>query len=235
MEIRFPGPEDLKPMGELWQEAFGDDPAYIRDFFRHAFEPERALVLGEPGRPLAMLFWLPGKWDGRPLGYLYAVAVRRDCRGRGLGSRILQRAFSVMEEQGLAGALLVPGEPGLTSFYAGLGFSPCCPMEDVSMEPEEVPRRPLSAGEYEALREAYLRPGDAVLTGAALSLLSARGGLWETERGLAAGTETLLMESWGQVRGPWRLRRRPGGEPFAMFRPLRAGATAPERFCMALD
>jgi len=43
---------------------------------------------------------------GRPLGHVKDIAVRRDCRGEGTGSRLLERALAVLDSRGVASVKL---------------------------------------------------------------------------------------------------------------------------------
>ena len=94
IQIRISRPEDIPRQRELWQLAFGDDGAYVDNFYNAYYQPERVLLLEEDGVVQSMTAWfdttfvVPGDGDFRA-AYLYAVATHPDCRGRGMSGRLL--------------------------------------------------------------------------------------------------------------------------------------------------
>lgn len=233
-EIRPPRREEASALTALWQEAFPEDTAEeIGDFFALGFAPERSLALYEGTRPLSMLYWFDGVWGGGRLAYLYAVATQKAARGRGHSSRLIEAACEILARTGYAGALLVPAEPGLFRFYGKLGFVPCCPGQRITVSDGET-LIPLTPPEYEVLRNPFLRPGDAVLTGAALNYFGGDGKFYEGPEGVLAlvgvpETGALAVEGFGGI-----VTSRQDSKNSAMFRPLVPGVPAPERFTMTL-
>ena len=49
--------QDIPRLRELWYLAFGDDGAYVDNFFDTYYKPERMLVLEEDGVVQAMTAW----------------------------------------------------------------------------------------------------------------------------------------------------------------------------------
>ena len=45
IQIRISRPEDIPRQRELWQLAFGDDGAYVDNFYNAYYQPERVLLL----------------------------------------------------------------------------------------------------------------------------------------------------------------------------------------------
>ena len=88
-QIRLGTPGDAARERELWQLAFGDDGAYVDNFYQTYYKPERMLLLEEDGVVQSMTAWfdtqlvLPGEGRFRA-AYLYAVATDPAARGRGL-------------------------------------------------------------------------------------------------------------------------------------------------------
>ena len=223
----------------IWREAFPQDTEEeIGDFFALGFAPERGLALYLDGLPVSVLYWFDGVWGGGRFAYLYAVATAGAARGRGYSSRLIGAACESLKGEGYAGALLVPAEPGLFRFYGKLGFSPCCPGSRTAL-PGGGALAPLTPREYEALRKSFLDPGDGVLVGAALEYFGAEGEFYEGIDGVLALAgppgAPILAERFGQILPPEGAEGYvPGGAPTAMFRPLRPGVKAPERFFMTL-
>ena len=57
IQIRISRPEDIPRQRELWQLAFGDDGAYVDNFYNAYYQPERVLLLEEDGVVQAMTAW----------------------------------------------------------------------------------------------------------------------------------------------------------------------------------
>ena len=55
--IRTSVPEDIPAQRQLWKLAFGDEDAYIDNFYHTDYEPELVLVLEEEGSIRAMTAW----------------------------------------------------------------------------------------------------------------------------------------------------------------------------------
>ena len=55
--IRVSTPEDISAQRELWSLCFGDDGAYVDNFYRTYYRPDRVLVLEEGGQVRAMTAW----------------------------------------------------------------------------------------------------------------------------------------------------------------------------------
>ncbi len=66
-QIRLGTPGDAARERELWQLAFGDDGAYVDNFYQTYYKPERMLLLEEDGVVQSMTAWfdtqlvLPGR------------------------------------------------------------------------------------------------------------------------------------------------------------------------------
>ena len=87
-QIRLGTPGDAARERELWQLAFGDDGAYVDNFYQTYYKPERMLLLEEDGVVQSMTAWfdtqlvLPGEGRFRA-AYLYAVATDPAARAWG--------------------------------------------------------------------------------------------------------------------------------------------------------
>ena len=237
-EIRSPRWEEVPALEEIWREAFPEDTeGEIGDFFALGFAPERSLALYREDRPVSVLYWFDGVWGGSAFAYLYAVATRKAERGRGYSTRLMEAACERLTKSGYDGALLVPAEPGLFRFYGRLGFEACCPKKRQRIS-SAVGREPLTPREYETARRAYLRPGDGVLVGPALDYFGAEGEFYESVDGVLAlegvpETGGPATEGFGGAVVP--AEEDGPASPLAMFRALRPGVQAPERFFMTLE
>ena len=156
MSIRFrtAEPADYPAIAALWQEAFGDPEAAVSDFFA-AFPRCISYVAEANGSVVSMVHALPQvlKPEG-PAAYLYAVATRSDCRGRGLCRSLLAFAERDLLARGFLWAVLTPGEPELFQFYERLGYRTAFYRS----------RNPLPGG-APVSPEEYLRLRENLLTG----------------------------------------------------------------------
>ena len=123
MIIRKPTREDLTQLSALWQEAFGDSPEDVENFYETAFSYDRALLTQEQD-PVACIYWMDAQISGQKIAYLYAFAVAKTHRGKGVGKNLLEKALEKLKGEGYQGAVLVPGEESLYSYYEKIGFLP---------------------------------------------------------------------------------------------------------------
>lgn len=197
--VRPSVPADIPAQRELWRLAFGDPEAYIDNFYHTYYRPERVLVLEEEGVVRSMTAWfdttfvVPGRGAYRA-AYLYAVATHPDCRGKGLAGKLLAGADEYFRSLGIPAVTTVPAEPSLHNFFGSNGFRECFRLSEGKLSPEELSApsgepvlRPLSPGEYGALREKLLAgrahiayPEDALAYQAGCCRLSG-GGLFGGE------------------------------------------------------
>ena len=130
IKIRLSAQADIPALRELWRLAFGDDGAYVDNFFTTYYRPERMLVLEEGGALVCMTAWfdttlvLPALGECRA-AYLYAVATHPSCRGRGLAGQLLLGADEQFRAWGIQAVTTVPAEPSLHHFFGANGFAEC--------------------------------------------------------------------------------------------------------------
>ena len=167
--VRPSTPEDIPAQRLLWHLAFGDEGAYVDNFYSTYYRPERVLVLEEGGQVRSMTAWfdttfvVPGRGAYRA-AYLYAVATHPDCRGRGLAGRLLAEADRYFRALSIPAVTTVPAEPSLHDFFGANGFRECFVHGAFSCHPENsaaapcapVGLEPLTPMAYTALREECL-------------------------------------------------------------------------------
>lgn len=150
---------------DLWKTAFGDDDAYIDNYYNNYYRPERVVTLKDDGVLCGMLalFPLELRWpDGgvTRASYLYALAIHPEFQGQGLGTFLLRYADFYVGEQAVPFLSTVPAQPGLERFFAAAGaFQPCHPIDEATVDapaPGPVPAQPVSAAQYRETREALL-------------------------------------------------------------------------------
>lgn len=143
-QIRLGTPGDAARERELWQLAFGDDGAYVDNFYQTYYKPERMLLLEEDGVVQSMTAWfdtqlvLPGEGRFRA-AYLYAVATDPAARGRGLAGRLLAGADEYFRGLAIPAVTTVPAEPSLHNFFGANGFRECFTLFQEALDPGELP------------------------------------------------------------------------------------------------
>ena len=141
MIIRRSNAADLSALQTLWQQVFGDPPAFTRRFYR-TFGADSAIVAEKEGKIIAMIHALPtalaqnGQYSFGV--YLYALATHPHHRGQGIAARLLEEAekapfptLPTLGESALtrtvtatpAFALLIPGEDSLSAYYQSKGYT----------------------------------------------------------------------------------------------------------------
>ena len=243
-QIHIPG------LRKLWQEAFGDTDAFLDGFFSTAFSPERCMCIVQGERVLSAAYWLDAQLPEGKAAYIYAVATLKECRGRGLATKIMKELEEMLRRRDYVAAILVPAQQPLAEFYGGMGygfFGGICECSALAKSPG-IALRKINAAEYGALRKRYLPAGGVIQDGESLRFLETYADLYAGEDFILAayGEEDSifgleLLGNWGKA--PYILHtlgvkqgsfRMPGGEKFAMWLPL-ARVETPAYFGLAFD
>ena len=152
--------ENMEPLLDLWQEAFGESKEEALPFFQEIFplcRPFRAL---EGDSLCAMAYALPQTldWEGNslPVAYIYAVATKKERRGQGLARRLLDFLGETLKAEGCKGLLLVPAGEDLFQFYEKLGFSVFCHRKPEKLHAASGELAPCGEKEYLLKRAALL-------------------------------------------------------------------------------
>lgn len=250
MRIEHPAPHHMPQLRKLWQEAFGDTDACLDSFYRTAYAPDRCLCILEKDGVAAVLYWMDCTLDGQKLAYLYAVATRRDCRGRGLCRALMEYTHGLLRSRGYAGTVLVPQQESLRRMYAAMGYRNAGGQAEFACAAAApVPLRTVGPQEFAELRRTLLPDGAVVQEGEGLAFLAEQMQFYAgADFLLAAYAENgklFCPEFLGpREKAPGILAaldcregrfRTPGKEPFAMFRPLTGDTKQPEYFGFAFD
>lgn len=256
-----PTEADTPALWRLWQEAFGDGEAFLRCFWRTAFSPARCRLVRAGEEIAAALYWFDCQCENERMAYIYAVATAEAHRGRGLCHRLMEETHRHLTESGYTGALLVPGSRELFAFYGRMGYRACGYVREISAAPAEraVAVRETNPRHYAAKRRALLPSGGVIQENENLPFLEAQARLFEGEGFVLAarregdslfGLELLgdaavaggVLTALGCARGRFRIPARvgealptDGDKPFAMYLPLKRGATVPTYFGIAFD
>ena len=160
MFAKHPDDRDIPALRQLWQEAFGDDDAFLDKFFATGYSENRCRVVMQEGQAAAALYWFDCQWEGKKLAYLYAVATAKTHRGQGLCRKLMAFAEEELAKAGIETTVLTPGEPSLFRFYENLGYR-------TGFFRKRTPFRggePISLTEYNRRREELLKMPHMVCT-----------------------------------------------------------------------
>lgn len=247
MIIKHPSQGDIPALRKLWQEAFGDEDAYLDAFFATAFDRGRCL---RAGNGEAACYWLDCACRGQKIAYLYAVATAERSRGQGLCRRLLEETKKALKNQDYAGILLVPGSECLRRMYQKLGFETATAIRELSLPASApIPLQSLTLTQYCALRAPMLPEGAVIEGGEMMAFLATRGEFYRQGDTICAcireGSHLYIPELLGNSALASSIAaalgcahvtlRTPGrGTPFAMYCPL-SDTPAPTHFSFALD
>ncbi|MBQ4335694.1 MAG: GNAT family N-acetyltransferase [Lentisphaeria bacterium] len=250
MNIDYPSPDQLDGLQKLWQEAFGDDDAFVEQFYTYGFAPDRCRCLTVDGQIAAALYWFDCSYQGKPLAYLYGVATAKTHRGKGLCRILTENTHSHLKYLGYAGEILVPAEDNLFQMYEKMGYSLCSSVSEFTCQAGDMPvsLRSVDAEEYCRLRREFIPENGVLQEGDNLNFLQTLAEFYTGEDFLAAvyrdekcfvpellgnrdaapGILAALHKSKGHFRTPGTQK------PFAMYHAL-SDMPAPEYFGLAFD
>ncbi len=250
MNIDYPAQTQMDDLRALWQEAFGDDDAFLEHFYTYGFAPDRCRCVTVDGQLAAALYWFDCSLDGRPLAYLYGVATGKSFRGKGICRALVENTHAHLKYLGYDGVVLVPADEALCRMYEEMGYSICSSVSEFTCTagPEPVTLRPVDAEEYCRLRRQYLPSGGVVQEGDNMDFLQTMADFYAGEDFVVAvyrdaeffspellgnaqaapGILSAMGKNQGRFRGPG------AGQPFAMYCGL-SDSPAPEYFGLAFD
>lgn len=250
MNIDYPTQDQLPGLRALWKEAFGDDDAFLDQFYSVAFASDRCRCVSIDGKVVAALYWFDCQFEGRPIAYLYAVATKQTHRGKGICRALMENTHIHFAHLGYAGAVLVPGAVSLFEMYQAFGYETCSYVSEFSCAAAEQPAalRAIDAEEFAALRRTFLPKGGVLQEGESIAFLQTMARFYAGEdflltvsaEGKFFAPELLgnpyaapsILTAFGKKEGIFRTRG--GDKPFAMYKALSEGA-APTYFGLAFD
>ena len=252
MKIDFPVPKQYKQLISLWQEAFGDTEEFIDGFFCTAFSPARCRCMVINKKVVAALYWMDVRMGDLRYAYIYAVAVAKSRRGKGLGRAMLEDAQAHLAFRGYDGILLVPGSDSLRGYYEKHGYITCTHVHEFPAVAGDTPivLQRINREEYAELRKDLLPADAGVEEEENIAFLETLAFFYRGENLLLAATmvngKLWCPEYLGDpAAAPGVLKalncteghfRAPGDTfPFAMYLPLSKKAVAPAHLSFAFD
>ena len=180
-------PGRLEPMMTLWQEAFGDEEPFIRQFFTRAYAPERCRIALCQGELAGMLFWFDCTSGDQKMAYIYGVATRRQFQGRGIATELLQNTQEHLRQRGYSAVLLVAASESLIRFYEARGYRMVSRVDQGQTDARgSAFAQRIGAEAYMDLRQGYLPKGGLVQTGENTRFLDGLADCYRAEDFLAA-------------------------------------------------
>ena len=245
MEINHPALEQIPSLRQLWKEAFGDSDAFLDQFYRTAFAPERCVCATEGCTLVAAAYWFScGEY-----AYIYAVATAKKYQGRGICHALMGKIHEILTLRGYDGCILVPGAESLRRFYRGMGYENFGGVYSLICEAgAPLPLRRISADEFAALRRQYLPEGGVIQEGENLAFLSCWAEFYAGPDALVTAVredgKVRILELLGSTDAAPGIAaslgaksasiRTPGSIPYAMYKPLNK-KQAPKYFGFCFD
>ena len=144
----------------LWRDVFGDPPELPAAFLWQLPAIGCGWAAVAEGRVLGAAYWIDALYLGEErCGYLYAVAVRPEARGQGLGAALSRACWESGRERGAIYACTEPAEASLFDWYGDiLGARPVLYRQTTELAAAAgAPVEPISAEDYAERREALLK------------------------------------------------------------------------------
>lgn len=195
MIIKHPEKENIPALTRLWMQAFGDTEDFIKCFFATGYSADRCMLCLEENAVVAALYWFDCHWEGKKLAYLYAIATDEKHRGKGICTELMKHTHRHLQQQGYTGALLMPAEESLESFYGKMGYGCMTPpaFSDAPLE-KTASWEAISPEEYLPLRQQYLPDGGVQHSLDAMQYLSHFAKFYRFPGGICCGDPELPME-----------------------------------------
>ena len=252
MKIHNPLPCHIPQLRNLWKEAFGDTDEFLDIFFSTAFSSDRSLCITIDQKAVAALYWFDCTVAHQKIAYIYAVATAKSHRGQGLCKMLMEAAHSILRKSNYSGALLVPAQSSLFSFYEKMGYKTTCYTDNLqfSATGEKISVNEISKEEFAAVRKKLLPENSVLQEKENLDFLHSYANFYKGEDFLAAAYKendrlivkeflgnkekmAALIKSMGCVEGVFRT---PGATtPYAMYLPLTDDPIIPSYFGFSFD
>ena len=125
MNRRAIGKSDLPRLLGLWCDCFSEKEETARLFFERNLSDTHGYLAEENGAPIAAVYLVGCTLCGKPAHYLCGAATRREYRGRGVMTALIDFALRDAQRRGDCYSVLLPASEGLYRFYGRMGYVPC--------------------------------------------------------------------------------------------------------------
>lgn len=146
---------DIPALCDIWHSSFGDEMPLIETFFELLPEMGKGFVAEKEGEVVGMLYVLDASLCEKKVGYVYAVAVKKEHRRQGIGRLLCETAAGLPYDI----IATLPAENGLYAWYEKvLGTRPALYGKHVRVLPERGKAYyEINSAEYGDMREKLLR------------------------------------------------------------------------------
>ena len=126
----------------LWKLCFNDSDEFTDMYFRLRYSNEVNIAIQSGEEVIAALQILPypmtfGKSEIKT-GYVSGACTHPDYRNRGAMRELLSQAFTRMLHNDMSISTLIPAEPWLFGYYAGMGYVPVFKYSSTTFTASEV-------------------------------------------------------------------------------------------------
>lgn len=267
MKIHMPDTSHIVSLRTLWKEAFGDTDIFLDTFFRTAYSHERCRIMTIDDNVVAALYWFDCSYncepnnnnDNKRIAYIYAVATATSSRRQGLCHLLMMNTHEHLKKNGYDGALLVPADDKLFSFYNKMGYKVCCHIDELTVshicdnyKSQASIISEIDKDEFAIRRRTLLPKGSVIQENENLDFLETQARFFtgrdflltaRAENDTLYGLELLgdtnmapvIVNALGCSKGIFRI---PGsGKPFAMYLCLNDNGNdvPPDYFAFAFD
>ena len=113
---------------------------------------------------VAALYWFDATYENQRFAYVYAVAVKKTHRGKGICTAMMEDTHTHLKLRGYEGILLMPQNDDLRTMYDKLGYSECTRLNRFTCEAggEAARLHRIDRDEYAALRRQFLPENGAL-------------------------------------------------------------------------
>lgn len=112
----------------LWKLCFDDSEEFIEMYFRLRYSNEVNIAIESGNEVISALQMIPYPMTfcGRQIqtSYISGACTHPDYRGKGVMKELLCQSFARMMHNKAALSTLIPAEPWLFDYYAGMGYAP---------------------------------------------------------------------------------------------------------------
>ena len=113
---------DVPQLTALWLDSFPEKEEAAKLFFERNLSNAHSYLAEENDTVIAAVYLLDTTICDRQAHYLCGAATRRDCRGRGVMTALLNFALGDAAARGDWWSVLLPANEGLYRFYGRLGY-----------------------------------------------------------------------------------------------------------------
>ena len=158
LKFRSASASDREVLSKLWQEAFSDGDEFFSLFFDNGFSPANSLCATIDGEVIAALYWFDFIYRGKPIAYIYGVAVFEKHRAIGVGTALMNEAKKVIKSRGYSGIILLPAKAHLYVYYERIGYKIATKVGKFAVKASEstAELEIITPDLYEKISEQYL-------------------------------------------------------------------------------